>query len=197
MATPSPDDQDSDHPKRADARRNEATLLAAAARVFVANGVGAPIRQIAEEAGVGVGTVYRHFPSRADLVIAVYRHQVEACAESGPELLDNADSPALALRQWIDQFVDFLATKHGLAEVANAGDQSFARLHDYFLDRLVPVCAQLLTAATEAGEITVDITPYELMRGIGNLCIGGHHDDRYEPRRLIDALLDGLQSPAG
>ncbi|MEM9651951.1 MAG: helix-turn-helix domain-containing protein [Actinomycetota bacterium] len=197
MAAPSHDNQDSDHVKRADARRNEATLLAAAARVFATSGVGAPIRQIAEEAGVGVATVYRHFPSRADLVIAVYRHQVEACAESGPELLANADSSALALRQWIDQFVDFLATKHGLAEVASAGNESFAGLHDYFLDRLVPVCAELLAASVEAGEINADIGPYELMRGVGNLCIGGHDDDRYEPRRLIDALLNGLQSPTG
>ncbi|MEM7339073.1 MAG: TetR/AcrR family transcriptional regulator [Actinomycetota bacterium] len=195
MATQSPQNQEPDQVKRSDARRNEATLLAAAARVFAASGVSAPIRQIAEEANVGVGTVYRHFPSRADLVIAVYRHQVEACAESGPELLASTDSPALALRQWIDQFVDFLATKHGLAEVANAGDESFAGLHDYFLDHLVPVCAELLEASAQAGEITVDIGPYELMRGVGNLCIGSHDDDRYEPRRLIDALLDGLKSP--
>ena len=69
--------------KRADARRNEQALLAAAAAVFVASGVEAPVRDIAAAAGVGMGTIYRHFPTRADLVIAVYRHQVEACAEAG------------------------------------------------------------------------------------------------------------------
>jgi AcrR family transcriptional regulator len=71
-------------PKRADARRNEESLLEAAAAVFVKSGVDAPVRDIAAEAGVGMGTIYRHFPTRADLVIAVYRHQVEACAEAGP-----------------------------------------------------------------------------------------------------------------
>lgn len=192
MATSSTDTQDPDPTKRSDARRNKATLIAAAARVFAASGVSAPIRRIAQEAGVGVGTVYRHFPNRAALVIAVYRHQVEACAEAGPQLLADADSPISALRQWIDQFVDFLATKHGLAEVATAGDERFVGLHDYFLDQLIPVCEELIQASVAAGEITADISPYELMRGIGNLCIGGDIDDRYEPRRLIDALLTGL-----
>ena len=73
--------------KRADALRNQQTLLAAAAAVFVTSGVDAPIREIAARAGVGIGTIYRHFPTRADLVVAVYRHQVEACAEAGPALL--------------------------------------------------------------------------------------------------------------
>src|SRR3954471_13506773 len=104
-------------PKRADAQRNEKTLLAAAAAVFVASGVDAPVRDIAAEAGVGMGTIYRHFPTRADLIIAVYRHQVEACAEAGPALLAAGESPHAALTRWIDLFVDFLVTKHGLAGV--------------------------------------------------------------------------------
>ena len=70
--------------KRADARRNEQALLAAAADVFVSAGVDAPVRDIAARAGVGMGTIYRHFPTRADLIIAVYRHQVETCAQAGP-----------------------------------------------------------------------------------------------------------------
>lgn len=190
------DDQASGSPraKRADAQRNEATLLAAAATVFASSGVNAPIRQIAAEAGVGVGTIYRHFPARADLVIAVYRHQVDACANVGPELLATSASPIEALRRWIEHFVDFLVTKHGLADVLHGGDESFAGLHDYFLDRLVPVCGDLIDAAAAAGELTTDIAPYELMRGIGNLCIGGDTDDRYEPQHLIELLLDGLSS---
>ena len=80
--------------KRADARRNEKTLLDAAAAVFVASGVDAPVRDIAAKAGVGMGTIYRHFPTRADLIVAVYRHQVEACAEAGPALLDSRRLPA-------------------------------------------------------------------------------------------------------
>src|ERR1700722_3011318 len=95
---------------RVDAQRNEQSLLAAAAAVFVTSGVDAPIREIATRAGVGIGTIYRHFPTRSDLIIAVYRHQVEACAEAGPALLTSTGSPLAALRQWIDQFVDFLVT---------------------------------------------------------------------------------------
>ncbi len=108
--------------KRADARRNEAALLEAAAAVFVTSGVEAPVRDIAARAGVGVGTIYRHFPTRADLVVAVYRHQVEACAEAGPTLLAGATRPYEALVRWIDLFVDFLVTKHGLAEALQSDD---------------------------------------------------------------------------
>jgi AcrR family transcriptional regulator len=178
--------------KRADAVRNQQTLLTAAAEVFVTSGVDAPIRQIAAKAGVGMGTIYRHFPTRADLVTAVYRHQIEACAEAGPSLLSSADSPFDALRQWIDLFVDFLVTKHGLADALQSDSSRFAALHTYFLDRLEPVCAQLLGAAVDAGDIRPGTQPYELMRGIGNLCIGRDSDPRYDPRRLIDLLLQGL-----
>src|SRR4029077_10966840 len=99
--------------KRADARRNEQTLLDAAAPVFVTSGVEAPVREIAARAGVGMGTIYRHFPTRADLIVAVYRHQVEACAEAGPALLATSATPYAALGRWINLFVDFLITKHG------------------------------------------------------------------------------------
>ncbi|WP_326810323.1 TetR/AcrR family transcriptional regulator [Streptomyces scopuliridis] len=181
--------------KRADALRNQQTLLDAAAAVFVTSGVDAPIREIAARAGVGLGTIYRHFPTRADLVVAVYRHQVEACAEAGPSLLAGADSPLAALRQWVDLFVDFLVTKHGLANAMQSDSSGFDALHTYFLDRLVPVCAQLLDAAVNTGEIRPGTHAYELMRGIGNLCIGRDSDPRYDPRRLVELLLQGLQRP--
>jgi AcrR family transcriptional regulator len=181
--------------KRADALRNEKTLLAAAAAVFVTSGVDAPIREIAARAGVGIGTIYRHFPTRADLVVAVYRHQVEACAEAGPALLASADSAFAALRQWVDRFVDFLVTKHGLANVLQSESGGFEALHTYFLDRLVPVCAELLGAAVSAGEVRPGTGAYELMRGIGNLCIGRGNDPGYDPRRLVELLLQGLRQP--
>lgn len=181
--------------KRADALRNEQTLLAAAAAVFITSGVDAPIREIAARAGVGIGTIYRHFPTRADLVVAVYRHQVEACAEAGPTLLADADSALAALRQWVGLFVDFLVAKHGLANALQSDSRGFDVLHAYFLDRLVPVCAQLLDAAVNAGEIRPGTHAYELMRGIGNLCAGRDSDPRYDPRRLIELLLQGLQRP--
>ncbi|ESP97019.1 Transcriptional regulator, TetR family protein [Streptomyces sp. GBA 94-10 4N24] len=178
---------------RSDAVRNRQVLLDAAAEVFVASGVDAPIREIAARAGVGTGTVYRHFPTRADLVVAVYRHQVEACAEAGPALLTDSASPFAALRAWAGLFVDFLVTKHGLADAMRADSGGFEALHAYFLDRLVPVCAQLLDAAADAGEIEPGTQAYELMRGIGNLCAGYDDDPRYDPRRLVGLLLQGLR----
>ncbi|GAA2294864.1 TetR/AcrR family transcriptional regulator [Streptomyces kunmingensis] len=181
--------------KRVDAQRNRQTVLTAAAEAFVAAGVDAPIRQIAARAGVGMGTIYRHFPTRADLVTAVYRHQIEACAEAGPALLAGHDSAYDALREWIDLFVDFLVTKHGLADALQSDSDRFAALHTYFLDRLMPVCAELLDAAVDSGAIRPGTQPYELMRGIGNLCIGRDNDPRYDPRRLIDLLLRGLRDP--
>ena len=179
--------------KRADARRNEATLLDAAAATFAASGVDAPVRDIAAKAGVGLGTIYRHFPTRADLIVAVYRHQVEACAEAGPTLLAASTTPYAALAGWIDLFVDFLVTKHGMAEALQSDDATFQALHAYFLDRLVPVCAELVEAAAKAGEIRSGVTAYELMRGVGNLCIGAGNDPRYDARRLVDLLLTGLR----
>ncbi|MER6220857.1 TetR/AcrR family transcriptional regulator [Streptomyces sp900105755] len=188
------DEEQAVRPRRADARRNETTLLEAAAAAFVASGVEAPVRDIAARAGVGTATIYRHFPTRADLIIAVYRHQVEACAEAGPALLADSPSPYEALCRWIDLFVDFLVTKHGLAAALRADQTGFDALHAYFLDSLVPVCTRLLDAATESGEIHTDLAAVELMRGVGNLCIGAESDPGYDPRRLVALLVTGLRN---
>jgi AcrR family transcriptional regulator len=179
--------------KRADARRNEQALLDAAAAVFVQAGVDAPVRDIAAAAGVGMGTIYRHFPTRADLVIAVYQHQVDACAQAGPALLAGSAGPYAALTQWVDLFVDFLVTKHGLAAALQSDRARFETLHAYFLDRLVPVCAQLLDAAAAAGEICADVDAFELLFGVGNLCAGVGGDSRYDARRMVRLLIAGLR----
>ena len=180
-------------PKRADARRNEQALLDAAAEVFVRSGVQAPVREIAARAGVGMGTIYRHFPTRADLIVAVYRHQVESCVQAGEKLLASQESPYAALAQWIDKFVDFLVTKHGLAAVLRSGSD-FSALHAYFLDRLVPVCDRLLQAAASGGAIRSNISAFELMYAIGNLCVGST-DPRYDARGMVELLVAGLASP--
>ena len=179
--------------KRADARRNEAILLDAAAAAFVESGVSVPVRDIAARAGVGTGTIYRHFPTRADLIVAVYKHQVEACAEAGPVLLADLNTPHDALARWIGMFVDFLVTKHGLAEALRSDAAAFQRLHAYFIDRLVPVCGELLEAAAAAGEIRPGLDAYELLRGVGNLCAGAGSDPRYNPRHLVELLIAGLR----
>lgn len=178
--------------KRADARRNERALLDAAAASFVESGVDAPVRSIAARAGVGMGTIYRHFPTRADLVIAVYRHQVEACADAGPALLAE-HTPFVALTKWVDLFVDFLVTKHGLAEALQSGDARFDALHAYFLERLLPVGTELLERSEAAGEIRGDVDAYGFLRAIGNLCMGGGGDPRYDVRQLVDVLVAGLR----
>ncbi|HEY2279017.1 MAG TPA: TetR/AcrR family transcriptional regulator [Streptosporangiaceae bacterium] len=179
--------------KRADARRNEQTLLEAAAKVFLTSGVEAPVRDIAKVAGVGMGTIYRHFPTRADLIIAVYQHQVEACAEAGPALLASSATPYEALRRWVDLFVDFLSTKHGLATTLQSGDPRFAPLHAYFLERLTPVCASLLDAAASAKQIGLDVNAGGFLYAIGNLCAGGRNDPRYDARGMVHLLVAGLR----
>ncbi|MEC3978508.1 TetR/AcrR family transcriptional regulator [Amycolatopsis sp. H20-H5] len=180
--------------KRADARRNEKALLDAAASVFVTDGVDAPVRRIAAEAGVGVGTIYRHFPTRADLVVAVYRHQVEACADAGPALLATAASPFTAMGHWVHLFVDFLVTKHGLAAAMRDDPDGFVALHALFLDRLVPVLAGILAAARDTGEVTAEVTAYQLLRAIGDICAGADRPDpAYDARLTVRLLLAGCQ----
>ena len=186
--------------KRADARRNEQTLLKAAAAVFVASGVDAPVREIAAKAGVGMGTIYRHFPTRADLVVAVFRHQLDALATAATTTPAD-ETPYEALRSWVARFADFLVTKHGLAKALHSDQAGFESLHAEFVDRLLPVLDQLLKASAAAGHTRADIRAYDLMLGIGNLCIGAETYPGYHARRMIDLLLAGLAqatpAPAG
>lgn len=178
--------------KRADARRNAQTLLDAAAVVFVRAGVDAPVRDIAAEAGVGMGTIYRHFPTRSDLVVAVFRHQLDALAAAETIAPAADETPYAALRSWVARFADFLITKHGLAEALQSDQAGFESLHAEFVERLLPVLDQLLKASAAAGHTRDDIRPLDLMLGIGNLCIGVETNPDYNARRMIDLLLAGL-----
>ena len=146
------------------------------------------MRDIAARAGVGMGTLYRHFPTRADLVVAVYRHQVEACAEAAPRLIDEAPSPHQALEQWVNLFVDFLVTKHGLADVVSGDTAGADALHRYFVERLVPAGDLLLEAVF--GPAATPINGYTLLRGIGNLCIGT--DSLYDTRQAVRMFVRGV-----
>ena len=178
---------------RSDARRNKAALLTAAAAAFVASGVDVPVRDIAARASVGVGTIYRHFPTRADLIAAVYRHQIETCAQAGPVLLAERPSALAALTEWIDLFIDFLVTKRGLAVALKPDAAASETLHAYFIDRLVPVCSRLLDAAADAGETKSDVGAYQLLRAVGNLCIGADANPEYDARRMVAVLISGLR----
>lgn len=179
-------------------QRSRQELLDAAAAVFVDSGVDAPVREIAARAGVGMGTLYRHFPTRAELVVAVYRHQVEACAEAGPRLLAESADPQTALRAWVAMFVDFLVTKHGLPDALGGDDAGSSALHQYFVDRLVPVCGSLLDAATAGVGQPAEarnLDGYNLLKGIGNLCIGAAGDPAYAADELVQTLVTGALAP--
>ena len=177
---------------RADARRNLATLLEAAMTVFARSGVDAPVREIAAEAGVGVGTVYRHFPQRSDLVVAVFRHEVDGCADAAPALAE-AYPPREALSLWMGRYVDFIAAKRGLAAALRSGDPAFAALPGYFETQLVPALSALLDAATTAGEVRGDIEPWDLLRAVGDLGMSAHYDGPDHARRMVALLIDGLR----
>ncbi len=177
---------------RADARRNMATLLDAALAVFARSGVDAPVREVATAAGVGVGTVYRHFPRRSDLIVAVFRHEVDECADAAPELAA-AHTPGEALSRWMGRYVDFIAAKRGLAAALRSGDPAFEALPGYFEKKLVPVLRSLLDAAALAGEARGDIEPYDLLRAVGDLGMSAHYDGPGHARRMVALLVDGLR----
>ncbi|MFJ3820830.1 TetR/AcrR family transcriptional regulator [Streptomyces nodosus] len=181
--------------KRSDVRRNEQRLLDAAAAVFVRAGVDAPVREIAAESGLGMGTIYRHFPTRAELVVAVFRHQVDALAAAA-HTAPAAGTPYEVLRLWVHRFADFLVTKHGLAEALHSDQAGFESLHNEFVERLLPVLDQLLKASAAAGSTRADIRAYDFMLAVGNLCIGVETFPDYQARRMIDLLLAGLTRPA-
>ncbi|MCW3158272.1 TetR/AcrR family transcriptional regulator [Micropruina sonneratiae] len=180
--------------RQAGVERNREALLSAAAAVFVEQGVQAPIRDIASRAGVGVGTVYRHFPSRAELVTSVYRHQLDECRALATSLLQEPVASTVALSRWVDAFVEFLVTKHGLGVALQSQDPSLISLHRLMLDQLVPACASLIDAGVTAGEIDPGVTAHTLMRAVGNLCILGAHYGQAEARDMVARLLVGCRT---
>ena len=178
---------------RADAQRNIDALLQAAMAVFAKSGVDAPIREIAEQAGVGVGTLYRHFPQRSDLIGAVFRHEVDACADAAPVLAAEYP-PEGALRRWVERYVDFLAAKRGLAAALHSGDPAYEVLPAYFEKRLQPALQGLLTSASAAGSIRPDADPCDLLWAVASLCASSRGHDPALSRRMVGLLLDGLRS---
>ncbi|WP_035749406.1 TetR/AcrR family transcriptional regulator [Glycomyces sp. NRRL B-16210] len=177
---------------RADAQRNVDALLEASKRVFASAGVDAPAKEIADLAGVGVGTLYRHFPQRSDLVKAVFQREVDACADAAPALAAEHE-PGAALEQWLLRYTEYLATKRGLASALHSGDPAFDALPGYFLGRLGPALASLLEAASEAGEIRADISAEDLLYAVANLCMSAAGDGVAYSRRMVALLVDGLR----
>jgi AcrR family transcriptional regulator len=177
---------------RADAARNVDALLEAAKAVFATSGVDAPAKQIADLAGVGVGTLYRHFPQRSDLVKAVFQRGVDGCADAAPALAATRE-PAAALAQWLHRYTEFLSTKRGLAAALHSGDPAFDALPGYFMSRLEPALGSLLAAAAAAGEIRADVSPRELLHAVATLCMPVPGDGVAYSQRMVALLIDGLR----
>jgi AcrR family transcriptional regulator len=181
-----------DRPVRADARRNNETLLAAAMKVFAISGVDAPAREIADKAGVGVGTLYRHFPKRSDLIVAVFRNEVDACADAAPILAAEYE-PGDALDRWLQRYLGFIAAKRSLSAALHSGNPAFESLPIYFQEKLRPVLQGLMEAASKAGNVRADIDPAELLLAVARLCAPNDQGGITEQsRRMVALLVDGL-----
>jgi AcrR family transcriptional regulator len=181
--------------RRADARRNVDALIEAARTVFATSGVDAPAKEITDRAGVGVGTLYRHFPQRSDLVKAVVESGIDAVAEAAA-ILSAVHEPAEAFGEWTRRFTELLATKRGLASALHSGDPAFAELPGYFRQRLGPVVGHLLDAAVAGGAFRDDIGAEDVLHAITLLSqpFPGHGLEHNQ--RLVAVFLDGLR-PAG
>ncbi|WP_326673919.1 TetR/AcrR family transcriptional regulator [Streptomyces sp. NBC_01257] len=177
---------------RPDVRRNLDALLTAAAEVFASDGVDAPVRRITARAGVGSGTLYRHFPQRSDLITAVFRHEVDACVEAAPALAQQYE-PVEALTRWLQRFAQFVAAKRGLKGALHSGDPAYESLPAYFQKSFLPVVTELLEAASTSGGIRTDIPPFDLLRAVGDLLA---QDDEDYTRRMITLLVNGLRHQA-
>ena len=175
---------------RADARRNADALIDAATAVFVTDGVDAPAKVIADRAGVGVGTLYRHFPQRSDLVVAVFQQAVEDCADAADEFAATS-APDEALSRWLQRFTGFVATKRGLAAALQSGDPAFEGLHPWFIGRLGGALTGLLDAASAAGAIRNDLDATQLLRAVADLCHGAPTTE--QSQHLVGLLVDGLR----
>jgi AcrR family transcriptional regulator len=177
---------------RADGRRKQESLVQAAMEVFAIAGVDAPVRAIAEKAGVGLGTVYRHFPQRSDLIAAVMQTQVDACADAAAVFASKYE-PIEALAKWLHRFMDFLATKRGLAAALYSGDPAYSALPGYFMKRMNVALGNLLDAAVAASVIRRGVDPEALMMAVGGLCRGPNGEEPPHAREMVDLLLDGLR----
>ena len=181
-------------PVRADAQRNTDALLEAALAVFATSGVDAPVREIAEKAGVGVGTVYRHFPQRSDLIAAVFRREIDACADAAP-ILAAEHGPGEALARWMQRYAAFIAAKRGLAKALHSGDPAFDNLPGYFDQRLRPAFRSLLDAAVAAGEVRADADADDLLGAVASLCMSPNAGAG-RAERMVALLIDGLRHGA-
>jgi AcrR family transcriptional regulator len=178
---------------RSDALRNRELVLEAAKVVFSAGGAEASLEAVARRAGVGIGTLYRHFPTREALFEAVYRREVEQLAELAEQLKAEAE-PAEALRLWLRSNVAFVATKKGMsAALALVMDKS-SELFAYSSGRLTSTVTALLARAVEAGEIRDDVSAEDLIRALVGMCYMNDQPGWQDSvMRMVDVFVDGLR----
>jgi AcrR family transcriptional regulator len=184
-------------PLRADARRNRERILEVATRAFSQRGADAPLDAIAKAAGVGPGTLYRHFPTREALIEAAYRNELVRVCDGAAELLDG-NPPDRAMRLWMDRFIDFLATKDGMAEALRTVVASGVDPFNESFDRVSTAISTLLRAGAEAGLLRSDIDPLDLgftLNGVSLITNDPVHRER--AGRMLDLILDGLRYGAG
>ena len=155
--------------QRSDAQRNVLALVQAAKTVFADRGVDAPAKEITDRAGVGVGTLYRHFPRRSDLIVAVMRHEIDDCIDAAA-VLGTALSPWDALLEWTERFTEFVATKRGLASALHSGDPAYDGLPQRLLNQLEPALRTLLARAVAGGYAREDVTAREILTTIALIC---------------------------
>lgn len=177
---------------RADAQRSVDALLEAAKEVFATSGVDAPIREIAEKAGVGLGTLYRHFPQRSELIAAIFRREIDGCSAAAA-CLAAEHAPFDALANWMQRYTAFIATKRGLAKALHSGDPAYDNLLAYFDERLRPAVRTLVDAAIQAGEVRADVDADELLGAVASLCMSPYNDGPGRAERMVAFLLDGLR----
>ncbi len=181
-------------PLRADARRNRDNILAAAVRVFADAGLDAHLERIAKEAGVGSATLYRNFPTREDLIEAVYRNEVAQLCDAVAGLLESKP-PFEALRAWTRLFLDYVTAKFGMADALRAIAAAGNNPYGHSREMIQAAITTLMDACAAAGAIRADIGPADLgaaLEGIALTSAGAEHRERAE--RLLDLTLDGLKS---
>jgi AcrR family transcriptional regulator len=181
---------------RADALRNRERVLEAAKSVFSAGGSDASLEAVARQAGVGIGTLYRHFPTREALYEAVYRREVEQLGELAEQLKADA-APVEALRKWLRANVEFVATKKGMAAALALAAQPPSALTAFSYDRLTKAIGALLDRAVAAGELRGDVGPEDLLRALVGMCLL-HDQDGWQASvvRMLDVFVDGMRLKA-
>jgi AcrR family transcriptional regulator len=180
-------------PLRADAQRNRDRLLDSAVRAFSQLGPDVTLDAIAKDAGVGIGTLYRHFPTRESLVEAAYRNELARLCEAAADLLEELP-PDRAARTWMDRFVDYMTTKRGMADALRAVIASGGNPFSESRDRLTDTIATLLKAGVATGTLRADVEPGDVLASLGGVSLtAGEPSQRDQAGRLLDLLMDGLR----